>query len=76
MTRGVKLPPDKLREAIRDVPVPQHYAAIQDAVLKNVVEWLDKRKRNTYLVLEEPCEWVSFSLEDWQAFCKEAGLKE
>ena len=41
------------------------------AEAKKLVEWLDQKKRDTYLAFEDPCEWVSFTLDDWQALQKE-----
>lgn len=64
-----------------EIEVYCHYPAMTvdevdlDGLIKaqavKLVEWLNERKRNTYLPLEEPCEWVAFSLEDWQALRRE-----
>lgn len=69
----IKLPLDKLRDAIKGIPVPQHYEAIQDAVLKNVVEQIEALP---YMNINPSSVMLCINMGDWQALRREAGLEE
>jgi len=49
---------------------------VAKAAQGKLMQYLDGRKRNTYLPLEDPCEWVAFPRDYWQALRKALEVKD